>query len=112
MYIKGKCEKYGEIEDYGVHIGLKNKYPTHNGDKIIIKDKCITIEYSHPLKQKFTFHYVSKSEEGFTTKEILNHMIKTYKYMYEQELKIAPKLTYNLGKKKSGKVIPDELRKP
>jgi hypothetical protein len=56
-----------------------------NPKKIVIKDKKIAIEFSYPLENVFVFNF--KSKNGFTRRQLVEHIINTYKQIYEEEEK-------------------------
>ncbi len=93
-YKDGKCPEYGQMKDFiSPRIMCVNDEMWQNSegsggnflrpDEIVINDPEIKIEFDYPLKTKFTFNF--KNDKGFTRKQLVNHIVETYKLIYREE---------------------------
>lgn len=56
-----------------------------NPDEIVITDKKISIQFTYPLGSPVSFEFVSIQPEGFSRKELIKHIVETYKKIYQEE---------------------------
>jgi hypothetical protein len=63
----------------------KNKSYFIKGDKIVINENNICIIFSYPLDGSVSFDFESINGNGFTRKELVNLICKTYQRIYKEE---------------------------
>ncbi len=87
---------------------------SNNWDEIVIHDTQITIPFDYPLKKKFKFTFNSKSEEGFTLRELIKFIVDTYNEIYRKEEETASVQHFEFKKQcdlcKSSKIIHDMVK--
>lgn len=93
-YKDGKCSESGEKEICLVYIASynpddweANHHQFDDPDEIVITDEEIKINFSYPLKDVFTFSF--KSQGGFTRKQIVDYVVRTYQRIYREEEETA-----------------------
>ena len=88
-YIDGKCEKFGQPVESSVFLHSYQDFRYCNENENVISDTNIKIQFDYPLSNKFLFEFRSKSSDGFTMRELIENICKTYYKIYEIEKQTA-----------------------
>ena len=98
-YHNGKCEKSGKVTEICINIAsyFDNPPILYKPDKIVIRDSEYIMEITYPLNNPATVKYCS--ENGFTYKQVIDNLVKTYHEIYRLEEETATENTYYYAQK-------------
>jgi len=109
-----RCDKYGKKESHAIYLDRYDpdnwdKSTNHilNPDEIVIMDSHIHIEFSYPLNNPLNVDLSSKNPNGFTKKEIVDHIVRIYREIYAEEERTAHPQAYTVKSDKMGEGISD-----
>jgi hypothetical protein len=99
----GKCSSFGKLEKGYVRIrDFDSENPQgvcgslYEPDMIVIPDNSIKFTITFPLLNPIEIKLESDNPSGFTLAELLTSIKELYSFVYEEEERTAPEVTYNI----------------